>query len=154
MTDHQLTSEPPHRNTATRRGYLRKVGAAVMAAAVAHRFRFRSMGSPRPAPAAGKSVQLHIYIETKTGQGKALEELYRSDYVPAIRVQPGFLGSRLLRHYDSAERYEIDITFKSEAQRAAWAQSAEHQKAWPKVEALSSKVSAQGFDVLAEMVKS
>ena len=107
----------------------------------------------RPLAAAGKagkkSVQLHIYIEAKPGMDKKLEKLYRDAYVPAIKVQKGFLFTRLLRHYESSTRYEIDISFGTEAQRAAWAASEEHQEAWPKIEAVASKITWQGFDVLA-----
>jgi heme-degrading monooxygenase HmoA len=95
------------------------------------------------------SVQLHIYIEVKPGKGPDLEKLYHSSYVPAIKVQDGFLSTRLLRQYDSNSKYEIDISFKTEKQRAAWAQSKEHQSAWPKVEELGAKITWQGFDQLA-----
>ncbi len=98
---------------------------------------------------ADKSVQLHIYIEVKAGKGPELEKLYHSTYVPAIKVQDGFLGTRLLRHYDSTSKYEIDISFKSEKQRAAWAESKEHQAAWPKIEGVGAKITWQGFDRLA-----
>ena len=97
----------------------------------------------------GKSVQLHIYIEAKPGKGPDLEKLYHSAYVPAIKVQDGFLSTRLLRQYDSNSKYEIDISFTTEKQRAAWAQSKEHQSAWPKVEELGAKITWQGFDQLA-----
>jgi len=97
----------------------------------------------------GKSVQLHIYIEVKPGKGPDLEKLYHSAYVPAIKVQGGFLSTRLLRHYESNSKYEIDISFKTEKQRANWAKSKEHQAAWPKVEELGAKITWQGFDQLA-----
>ena len=99
--------------------------------------------------AGKKSVQLHIYIEAKPGMDKKLEKLYRDAYVSAIKVQKGFLFTRLLRHYESSTSYEIDISFETEAQRAAWAVSEEHQEAWPKIEAVASKITWQGFDVLA-----
>jgi heme-degrading monooxygenase HmoA len=112
--------------------------------------RLTAAGQPlRKAIPEDKSVQLHIYIETKPGRGPDLERLYHSAYVPAIKVQEGFLWSRLLRHYDSNNRYEIDISFKTEKQRAAWAQSKEHQAAWPKIEELGAKITWQGLDVLA-----
>ncbi len=98
---------------------------------------------------AEASVQLHIYIETKPGKGSELEKLYHSSYVPAIRVQDGFLTSRLLRHYESNSKYEIDISFRTEKQRAAWAQSKEHQAAWPKIQEVGEKITWQGLDVLA-----
>ena len=101
------------------------------------------------AQGSSKSVQLHIYIETKPAKGPDLEKLYHSAYVPAIKVQDGFLSTRLLRHYDSVSKYEIDISFKTEKQRAAWAQSKEHQAAWPKIEEVGAKITWQGFDQLA-----
>ena len=101
------------------------------------------------AQSPGKSVQLHIYIEVKPGRGPELEKLYHNAYVPAIKVQEGFLSTRLLRQYESNSKYEIDISFKTEKQRAAWAQSKEHQSAWPKVEELGAKITWQGFDQLA-----
>ena len=105
--------------------------------------------APKKGSTAPKSVQLHIYIEVKPGKGPELEKLYHSAYVPAIKVQEGFLWSRLLRHYDSTSKYEIDISFKTEKQRAAWAESKEHQAAWPKVQEMGNKITWQGFDQLA-----
>ena len=101
------------------------------------------------AQASAKSVQLHIYIEVKPGKGPDLEKLYHSAYVPAIKVQDGFLSTRLLRHYDSDSKYEIDISFKTEKQRAAWAKSKEHESAWPKIQEVGAKITWQGFDQLA-----
>src|SRR5262245_62576901 len=101
------------------------------------------------AQASAKSVQLHIYIEVKPGKGPDLEKLYHGAYVPAIKVQDGFLSTRLLRHYDSDSKYEIDISFKTEKQRAAWAKSKEHESAWPKVQEVGAKITWQGFDQLA-----
>jgi heme-degrading monooxygenase HmoA len=94
-------------------------------------------------------VQLHIAIEVKPGNGPELEKIFQIAYIPAIKVQDGFLWTRLLRRYDSSSNYEIDISFSSEKQRAAWAQSKEHQSAWPRVEEVSAKISWQGFDQLA-----
>ena len=125
-----------------RRNWLKAAGLGIVGAVLG-----------RPLAAAGKhakkSIQLHIYIETKPGKGKKLEKLYRDAYVPAIKVQKGFLSTRLLRHYESSTMYEIDIAFETEAQRATWAVSKEHQDAWPKIEAVGAKITWQGFDVLA-----
>lgn len=93
-------------------------------------------------------VQLHIYLEVKNGMGTRLEKLYKDAYVPAIKVQDGFLRTTLLRQYESSSNYEIDIVFNSEKQRASWAISSEHQEAWPKIEAICSKITWQGFDEL------
>lgn len=127
-----------------RRRWLKSLGFGVAAALAG-----KALNPGLYAQSPGKSVQLHIYIEVKPGKGPELEKLYHSAYVPAIKVQDGFLSTRLLRHYDSNSRYEIDIAFKTEKQRAAWAQSKEHQSAWPKVEELGAKITWQGFDQLA-----
>jgi heme-degrading monooxygenase HmoA len=94
-------------------------------------------------------VTLHIYLTVKEGQGAALEALYHAAYIPAISRQEGFRGAHLLRAYDSAAQYEIDITFDSEEQRARWASSADHEATWPRVVALCEGFSAQGYDILA-----
>ena len=44
-------------------------------------------------------VQLHISIEVKTGNGPELEKVFHTSYIPAIKVQDGFLWARLLRKY-------------------------------------------------------
>lgn len=129
---------------AVRRRWLKSFGLAAAATLAA-----RGLNLRLHAQSPGKSVQLHIYIEVKDGKGPDLEKLYHSAYVPAIKVQDGFLSTRLLRHYDSNSKYEIDISFKTEKQRAAWAKSKEHQSAWPKVEELGAKITWQGFDLLA-----
>ena len=94
-------------------------------------------------------VQLHISIEVKPGKGPELEKIFQTAYIPAIKVQDGFLWTRLLRRYDSNSSYEIDISFSSEKQRAAWAESKKHKSAWPRVEEVSAKISWQGYDQLA-----
>lgn len=127
-----------------RRRWLKLSGSAIAAALVGKCLK-TSLYAQHP----GKSVQLHIYIEVKPGKGPDLERLYHSSYVPAISGQNGFLSTRLLRQYDSNSNYEIDIAFRTEKQRAAWAQSKEHQSAWPKVEDLGAKITWQGFDQLA-----
>jgi hypothetical protein len=98
-----------------------------------------SQSLPAPSETAEDSVQLHIYIEVRPRNGLELEKLYHSAYVPAIKVQDGFLGSRLLRHYESKSHYEIDISFRTEKQRAAW----------PRIQEVGEKITWQGLDVLA-----
>ena len=140
-----LKNEPvPVRVPSARRRLLKSFGLGVTAIITG-----RGLNEKLYAQSPGKSVQLHIYIEVKPGRGPEFEKLYHSTYVPAIKVQEGFLSTRLLRQYDSNSKYEIDISFKTEKQRAAWAQSKEHQSAWPKVEEVGAKITWQGFDQLA-----
>lgn len=141
-----ITNQPavPAPASTVRRKLLKSFGFGIAAALAG-----QNLKPTLYAESPGKSVQLHIYIEVKPGRGPDLEKLYHSSYVPAIKVQDGFLSTRLLRQYDSTNKYEIDISFKTEKQRAAWAQSKEHQSAWPKVEELGAKITWQGFDQLA-----
>jgi heme-degrading monooxygenase HmoA len=134
----------------SRRSWIKRLGLAIATAVASRNSLPESLAQDSGKKAAApESVQLHIYIEVKPGKGPELEKLYHSAYVPAIRVQDGFLWSRLLRHYDSSSKYEIDISFATERQRAKWAQSKEHQAAWPMVEGISAKISWQGFDQVA-----
>ena len=126
-----------------RRRWLKSFGLGAVSTLMA-----RGLNSILYAQGSSKSVQLHIYIEAKPGKGQDLEKLYHSAYVPAIKVQDGFLSTHLLRQYESVSKYEIDISFKTEKQRAAWAQSKEHQAAWPKIEEVGAKITWQGLDLL------
>ena len=150
MSRATLSSLPLLDSLKCRRACLKTLGLGIAASLLGRNSTPTAIGqTAREAMPAEKSVQLHIYIEAKPGKGPELERLYHSSYVPAIKVQEGFLWSRLLRHYDSNNDYEIDISFKTEKQRAVWAQSKEHQTAWPKIEEVGAKITWQGFDVLA-----
>jgi heme-degrading monooxygenase HmoA len=94
-------------------------------------------------------IQLHIYLDALPGDEKALEQTYRTAYVPAITVQDGFVSTALLKASNAVRRYQIDIAFDSEEKRLKWVASREHQACWPKVEALCHTISWQGFEVIA-----
>src|SRR5947207_1931467 len=87
-----------------RRRWLKSFGLGAAATLVG-----RGLNSNLYAQSPGKTIQLHIYIEAKPGKGPELEKTYHTAYVPAIKVQDGFLSTRLLRQYDSTSKYEIDI---------------------------------------------
>jgi len=94
-------------------------------------------------------ITLHIALDVRTGQGPALEALYREAYVPAITKQVGFRSTTLLRSAEEDHRYEIDIAFDTEEQRQAWATGEDHAATWPRIVALCTDFSAQGFEILA-----
>jgi hypothetical protein len=105
-------------------------------------------------------IELHIYLLAKPGQQAAIEQSYRTEYVPAITVQQGFRGTTLLKPFppeinsriggNAAQfDYEINIIFDTEEQRVAWVAGPEHQVCWPKMEALCQKIEWEGFDVIA-----
>lgn len=96
-------------------------------------------------------IVLHVQLRIRHGVGTGLEDCFRNDFAPAIRVQPGFRDAKLLRLYRGDGEYVITIAFDSEELRRAWVASPEHQTAWSKVEALCSAITDAGFDVVAEV---
>lgn len=92
-------------------------------------------------------IELHIYLAAKPGQEKELERIYKEEFYPAVRRQPGFISSELMRKPNSND-YILRHTFKTEELRLKWVATPEHKKTWPKIEATSSKTSWQGFGVL------
>ena len=91
-------------------------------------------------------IELHIYLEPLPGQEADLEKIYHQEYVPGIKVQPGFRRTILLKKRDALREYQIDIAFDSEELRLKWVDSQEHVEIWPKVAALCQRVSWAGFD--------
>ena len=86
------------------------------------------------------------------------EEMYHSIYVPAMKVQDGYLGSKLLRLYpeDVADRidaiptdynYQIQISFDTEQNRRRWELSDQHNIAWPAATSLVDEFKWRGYDV-------
>jgi heme-degrading monooxygenase HmoA len=92
-------------------------------------------------------IELHIYLTAKPGQEKEIERLYREEFYPAVSRQEGFLFSELMRKPNSSE-YILRHTFRTEELRLKWVATPEHQKAWPRLTALSSNTTWQGFGVV------
>lgn len=97
-------------------------------------------------------IELHIYLTAKSGQEKALERLYREEFYPAVSRQEGFITSELMRKPNSND-YVLRHTFKTEELRLKWVATPEHQKAWPKLTALCSNATWQGFGVVHPLPK-
>jgi len=88
----------------------------------------------------------------------AFEEMYHSIYVPAMKVQEGYLGSKLLRLYpqEVADRikaiptefnYQIQISYDTEENRRSWELSPEHDIAWPAATSLVDEFKWRGYEV-------
>ena len=92
-------------------------------------------------------IELHIYLTAKPGQEKELERVYKQVFYPAVSRQEGFLSSQLMRKPNTPE-YTVRLAFKAEELRMKWVASADHQKAWPALSALSAKTSWAGFGVV------
>ena len=93
------------------------------------------------------AVELHVYLTAIHGKEDELERFFREDFYPAIRHQPGFISSELLRKPNSNE-YVLRHTFRSEELRMKWSSSPERQKVWPALIALTTKATWAGFGVI------
>jgi hypothetical protein len=98
-------------------------------------------------------IELHIYLEPFDGKEKELESLFRSEFVPAIRIQEGFQRVTLIKKRDALREYQINLAFGTEALRLKWVDSKEHQEVWPKIASLCARVSWCGFDTVESQTK-
>ncbi len=91
----------------------------------------------------------------------AFEKMYYSIYVPAMTVQQGYLGSKLLRLFpenvakeiqaESTEyNYQIQISFDTEENRRKWVKSAQHDIAWPAASGLAKAFKWKGYEVMGD----
>jgi len=100
------------------------------------------------------------FVVAKENQ-QAFEQMYSSIYVPAMIVQQGYLGSKLLKLFPddvakgieaepSTYNYQIQISFDTEENRRRWVASDQHQIAWPSATALSKEFKWRGYDVIGD----
>ena len=92
---------------------------------------------------------------------EAFEKMYTSIYVPAMTVQRGYLGSKLLRIFpENVEKeiqgeatnynYQIQISFVTEENRRKWVASDQHKIAWPAASGLAKEFKWRGYDVMGD----
>jgi mannose-6-phosphate isomerase-like protein (cupin superfamily) len=103
-------------------------------------------------------AKLQMFFEVEPVNYAAFEKNYIDVYVPALRKQVGYLGSKLLRIFpaDIAKRngspeskftFEMELMFEKEEQRIAWTRTQEHDFAWGKTAALAKSYQWIGYDV-------
>jgi mannose-6-phosphate isomerase-like protein (cupin superfamily) len=122
-----------------------------------------SLSPEKTANIAGrpKAMALQMDFVVSRENSEAFEKMYHSIYVPAMTVQTGYLGSKLLRLFpESASKeiqaepsiynYQIQISFDTEENRRKWVASKEHQIAWPAASGLAKEFKWRGYDVLGE----
>ena len=108
-----------------------------------------------------KAMVLQMDFVVATENATAFEKMYYSIYVPAMTVQQGYLGSKLLRLFPEdvsktieAEptmyNYQIQISFDTEENRRKWVASSQHQIAWPSATALAKEYKWRGYDVMGD----
>jgi len=104
-------------------------------------------------------AKLQMFFEVEPANYAAFEKNYIDVYVPALRKQVGYLGSKLLRIFpaDIAKRngspeskftFEMELMFEKEEQRVAWTRTREHDFAWGKTAALAKSYQWLGYDVV------
>ncbi|HLR32403.1 MAG TPA: hypothetical protein VK074_07935, partial [Fodinibius sp.] len=110
---------------------------------------------------APKAVVLQMDFVVTEENREAFEEMYHSIYVPAMKAQPDYLGSNLLRLYpeDEAKKikaeptnynYQIQISFDTEEGRRHWVESNQHKIAWPAAKDLAEEFKWRGYDVMGD----
>jgi len=117
--------------------------------------------SPATPQHEAKAMVLQMDFVVAPQRFEEFEDMYYSIYVPAMRVQEGYLSSKLLRLFpteistaieaeQTAYNYQIQISFKTEAQRRAWVASDQHQIAWPAATAIATEYKWRGYDVMGD----
>ncbi|MFZ0280507.1 MAG: cupin domain-containing protein [Bacteroidales bacterium] len=103
-------------------------------------------------------AKLQMFFEVEPANYVAFEKNYIDVYVPALRKQVGYLGSKLLRIFppditkkngspESKFTFEMELMFEREEQRVAWTKTREHDYAWAKTAALAKSYQWLGYDV-------
>jgi heme-degrading monooxygenase HmoA len=105
-------------------------------------------------------ILFELHFQVDAAKREEFERVAADVFIPAISKQKGFQGIKLLRLYAPALTaeiearsteydYQLNFTFESEAARRVWATSPDHDVAWPKLSALTTKFFWRGYDLLA-----
>lgn len=108
-----------------------------------------------------KAMALQMDFVVPKENAEAFEKMYYSVYVPAMTVQQGYVGSKLLRLFDeklskeiqaeaTTYNYQIQISFDTEENRRKWVASNQHQIAWPAATALAKEYKWRGYEVMGD----
>jgi mannose-6-phosphate isomerase-like protein (cupin superfamily) len=108
-----------------------------------------------------KAMALQMEFVVPKENADAFEKMYYSIYVPAMKVQTGYLGSKLLRLFPenrskeiqaepTTYNYQIQISFDTEENRRKWVASKQHDIAWPAASGLATQFKWKGYDVMGD----
>jgi mannose-6-phosphate isomerase-like protein (cupin superfamily) len=112
-------------------------------------------------PLKPKAMALQMEFIVPKENAEAFEKMYHSIYVPAMIVQQGYLGSKLLRIFSdevaktiqaepTSYNYQIQISFDTEENRRKWVASEQHQIAWPSASGLAKAFKWRGYEVMGD----
>ena len=104
-------------------------------------------------------AKLQMFFEVEPGNYDAFEKNYIDVYIPALRKQVGYMGSKLLRRFpadyskkigspETKFTFEMELMFDTEEHRMMWTKTKEHDFAWPKTSALAKSFQWIGYDVV------
>lgn len=104
-------------------------------------------------------AKLQMFFEVDPVNFEAFEKNYIDVYVPALRKQIGYMGSKLIRRFpddfskkigspETRFNFEMELMFDTEEHRQMWTKTNEHDYAWPKTAALSKSYQWFGYDVV------
>jgi mannose-6-phosphate isomerase-like protein (cupin superfamily) len=106
-----------------------------------------------------KMVKLQMFFEVAEEDFDAFEANYIDVYVPALRKQEGYMGSKLLRTFspdilrragspETKYTFQMELLFDTEEHRINWTKTPEHDDAWAKTSALAKSFEWLGYDVV------
>jgi len=104
-------------------------------------------------------AKLQMFFEVDPANFEAFERNYIDVYVPALRKQVGYLGSKLIRRFpddfskkigspETRFNFEMELMFDTEEHRQIWTKTKEHDYAWPKTAELAKSYQWFGYDVV------
>jgi mannose-6-phosphate isomerase-like protein (cupin superfamily) len=104
-------------------------------------------------------AKLQMFFEVEPDKYDAFEKNYIDVYIPALRKQVGYMGSKLLRRFpadytkkigspETKFTFEMELMFDTEEHRMMWTKTQEHDFAWPKTSALAKSFQWIGYDVV------
>jgi antibiotic biosynthesis monooxygenase (ABM) superfamily enzyme len=103
-------------------------------------------------------IKLQMFFEVDPDKCKGFEQDYQDSYVPALRKQAGYIGSKLLRLFpeevakeisaaETKYNYQMELLFDTEENRRKWVKSPEHVAAWPQAVSFVKSYEWKGYDV-------
>ena len=104
-------------------------------------------------------MKLQMFFEVDPDKCEAFEKNYTDVYVPALRKQVGYLGSKLIRLFPenvakgigaatTKFNYQMELMFDTEAHRQLWTKTKEHDAAWPQTTSFAKSFEWRGYDVV------
>ena len=106
-----------------------------------------------------KMAKLQMFFEIESKDFEAFESNYIDVYVPALRKQVGYIGSRLIRTFpadvlkrigspETKYNFQMELLFETEEHRVMWTKTKEHDDAWGRTSAFAKSFHWFGYDVV------